>query len=372
MPVFYQTCFTLRRLPWYCRLSVVFSSFVVLEVPVAYLIHLGMNRNIASILFFSGILAALLFEWKKAFPVQCALLSSHVAILILIKGWNYPSATTFISATIVNFFIIWTIGCLRHGWEIAEENVEKQTKLSKLKDQFISNVNHEMRSPLSIAISALDLLKDNEDKLDELERAMFLDHAIYSCDELQRIADNILDAMRCDSDVSPPWIREFDLGRVVADVLRHIDAAGHPIGIDIPDGAMASGDSQQIGQIVRNLLSNCFKYSPKGAPVAVRVWQDDIFTYVRVKDAGPGIAPDLIPQIFQKFSRLEKDVAGPVRGIGLGLYICRRFIENMGGRIWVESTGIPGEGSSFSFTVPCISQTTHRLKVVGRRVRRSV
>jgi len=205
------------------------------------------------------------------------------------------------------------------------------------------------------AIGCLDIIRDRGRKMNEEEHNIFLTYAIYSCSELQRIADNILDAMRSDSDVSPPWIKEFDVGSVAFDVLRHIDAHDHFIHVDIPEGIVAQGDSQQVRQVMRNLLSNCFKYSPKGSPVTVRIWRDDSFAYVCVSDKGPGIGTDQIPRMFQRFSRLECDVAGPVRGIGLGLYICRRFIENMGGRIWVESIGVPGEGSSFYFTLPCTS-----------------
>jgi len=151
-------------------------------------------------------------------------------------------------------------------------------------------------------------------------------------------------------------VREFDLGHVVTDVLRHLDAVDHPIHTDILDSIIVRGDSQQVGQVVRNLLSNCFKFSPPDAPVVVRIWQDGASAYVCIQDKGPGIARECIPLIFQKFSRLECDVAGPVRGIGLGLYICRRFIENMGGRIWVESKGIKGDGSTFYFTLPYVAK----------------
>ena len=360
MPTFYQICLVLRRLPWYYRLFIVLSSFVILEVPVAYLTFISKERSVASILFFSGVLAALLFQWKKAFAIQCTLLLFHMTVNLYIKGYSYLSIPTVITAMITNLFIIWTIGCLRRGWEMSEEATEKQKSLSSLKDQFIANVNHEMRSPLTGAVVSLDILRDSYAKLNEQEREMFLDQAIYACDELQRIADNILDAMRCDSDVSPPWIREFDLGHVVTDVLRHLDAVDHPIHTDISDGIIVHGDSQQVGQVVRNLLSNCFKFSPRGAPVVVQIWQDDASAYVCVQDKGLGIALEHIPLIFQKFSRLECDVAGPVRGIGLGLYICRRFIENMGGRIWVESKGIKGEGSTFYFMLPSAAKIAQK------------
>jgi len=73
---------------------------------------------------------------------------------------------------------------------------------------------------------------------------------------------------------------------------------------------------------------------------------------IKVKDEGPGILPDQIPLLFGQFVRLPRDLAGSVRGSGLGLYISKSLVEAMGGRIWVESAGIPGEGSKFCFTLP--------------------
>src|SRR5579872_1126362 len=170
MPAFYQICLVLRRLPRYCRLFIVLSSFVILEVPVEYLTFIGKERSVASILFFSGVLAALLFQWKKAFAMQCGLLLSYVVVNLFIKGYNYLSVPTIITATFTNFFIIWTVGCLRRGWEMAEEANAKQKSLSVLKDQFIANVNHEMRSPLTGAVGSLDVLRDSHAKLNEQER----------------------------------------------------------------------------------------------------------------------------------------------------------------------------------------------------------
>jgi len=71
-----------------------------------------------------------------------------------------------------------------------------------------------------------------------------------------------------------------------------------------------------------------------------------------VQDAGPGIPPEEIPLLFEKFVRLKRDLAGPTRGTGLGLYLCKQLVEAMGGSIWVESSGRIGEGSRFCFTLP--------------------
>lgn len=365
MRTFYLFCLRLRRLHWGHRLLIVLLYFLLFEVLTAYMTTLHRERGFASLLIGAGVLSALAFPWKRALALEWGLLWVYLAINISIKGLCPDQIAAFLSGTFLDFFIIATIGFLRMAWE-------KEEKLALLKDQFIMNVNHELRSPLTCALGSLDILKESDDSLSNEEREMFLDQAVYACAELQRIADNILDAVRCESDVSPPWVRRFDAGRVVADVLRRIDAIEHPIHIDIRDEVMVTGDSQQVGQVVRNLLSNCFKYAPKGTPVFVRVWQDDEFAYVCIQDMGPGIAPEHIPLIFQKFSRLEHDIAGPVRGIGLGLYICRRFIENMGGRIWVDSAGISGEGSRFYFTVPCTKNIQQDVHTQRKRVPSSV
>ncbi|HEY4035096.1 MAG TPA: HAMP domain-containing sensor histidine kinase [Ktedonobacteraceae bacterium] len=365
MLMFYRFCLTLRRLSWTKRLFIVLLSFSLLEALLAYLTIQGKESGIASILILPGILAALLFPWKKAFALEFFLLLIYLGTNMTIKGWNSTEIIAFALGTLIDCFIIVIVAFLRHAWEMAEEAKQKEKKLAGLKDQFITNIHHELRSPLTAVLGPLDILRDNGDQITIEERNMFLDHAIYAGNELQRIADNILDAMRADSDVSSPWIKEFELDRVISDVLRHIDTFDHFLHIDITNDIVVRGDSQQVGQVIRNLLSNCFKYSPKGSPVTVRVWRDDAYAYVCVKDKGPGISTHHIPLIFQKFSRLEHDIAGPVRGIGLGLYICRRLIENMEGRIWVESTGIPGKGSSFYFTLPCAS-----VEVMEPRVQR--
>jgi len=103
------------------------------------------------------------------------------------------------------------------------------------------------------------------------------------------------------------------------------------------------------------------KYSPTDTPVVIGAALREISTQdaqttpqvcISVQDAGPGIPPAESPLLFQKFVRLHRDLSGTVRGTGLGLYLSKRFVEAMGGRIWVESTGTAGQGSCFYFTLP--------------------
>jgi signal transduction histidine kinase len=121
--------------------------------------------------------------------------------------------------------------------------------------------------------------------------------------------------------------------------------------------------------VLLNLLSNASKYSAAGSPIEIKARIVPArgskgrgsktaplqVVEISVNDHGLGIPPEQIPLLFQRFVRLERDLASSVSGTGLGLAICKSYVEAMGGTIWVESTGISGEGSTFIFTLPLVS-----------------
>ncbi len=345
--------YTLRRLSLGKRMTIVCSSFFFLESLVASVTYLkGCDRGVVSLLVITCVLAAWLFSPKSAFLIDFLLMQVYLAVKILISGWSLTLIVSFAVGLAAHLFLVATIGFLRHALDLMEVNRQKEQHLLHLKDQFITNIHHELRSPLTGVLGSLELLREGHMILSAEEHAFFLHQAIYAGCELQRITDNILDAMQADGDVSSSWVRAFSLENVVSHIAGSFDMWDHSLFLDIFDPVEVLGDSQQVGQVMRNLLSNSLKYSPRNSSITIRVWKDDTYGYTCIKDTGPGIKADEIPLLFQKFCRLQCDIAGPVRGIGLGLYICKRFIENMGGRIWVESTGIPGEGSSFCFCLP--------------------
>jgi len=110
-------------------------------------------------------------------------------------------------------------------------------------------------------------------------------------------------------------------------------------------------DDLRLRQVLLNLVSNALKYSSVGSPIAITadIQNEDVMLHVR--DFGLGVPTEVQQHLFERFMRLARDMNSPTRGAGLGLYISKQLIEAMGGRIWVESTGIPGEGSTFSFTL---------------------
>lgn len=238
---------------------------------------------------------------------------------------------------------------------------EQQRQLNQFKDQFIMNVSHELRTPLTQVYGFLELLIDYHGQLDSERQLTFLTRAKYGCQELIYLVNSVLDATRAGSDVAAPRITSVQILSITHEVLDSLDPRqtnGSTFEVAIPDSISVLADQQYLRQILRNLVSNALKYSPKETVISFAAdpieQSDDDQQIVRicVKDNGPGIPPDEIQNLFQRFVRLERDVSGTVRGTGLGLYVCKQLVEAMGGKIWIESTGIAGEGSRFCFTLP--------------------
>ncbi|HEV2654891.1 MAG TPA: HAMP domain-containing sensor histidine kinase [Ktedonobacteraceae bacterium] len=237
----------------------------------------------------------------------------------------------------------------------------QQERLNALKDQFIANVSHELRTPLTELNGYLDLLSERGDTLNATARASFLNNARRGCNELINIVMTILDSMHpCNESESMPKIPVLivPLVREVIDSFSTRETARYPITVQIAEDISVLGDEQAIRQIMRNLLSNAFKYCPAGTTIIVAATlQTSAQPTVRlcVCDTGPGIPPKEQPLLFERFVRLQRDLTGSIRGTGLGLYISKQLVESMGGQIWLESTGIPGEGTCFYCALPALS-----------------
>ena len=171
----------------------------------------------------------------------------------------------------------------------------------------------------------------------------------------------MLDALAVTEEVQPPPCEWVALAPLVRDVLEHLDphkGEADRVSLALPEHMIVWANGQLLRQVLRNLLSNAFKYCPKPARVTIHARQIDTAGQIPgsaqeeslcVQDEGPGILPGELPLLFQKFVRLQRDLSGTVQGSGLGLYISKQFVEAMQGRIWAESAGIAGQGSRFTW-----------------------
>jgi signal transduction histidine kinase len=221
---------------------------------------------------------------------------------------------------------------------------------------FYSMVAHDMRSPLT-AISLRNALVQRgrygavpPQMLAELRKT---DVTIQS---LLRLINDFLDLARLEGAGLKLDRDDSDLGELVTHSIEELrplaDVRDLHVSFEAGEGArLVRGDRHRLIQVLTNLLSNAIKFTPPGGKIEVSMRCRSGAVEVSVKDTGPGIPPEALPTLFDRFTRVESASSGSV-GTGLGLMIAKQIVEAHGGKIWVDS--VPGEGSTFSFCIPCL------------------
>lgn len=237
---------------------------------------------------------------------------------------------------------------------------ELQEQLNSLKDQLLLHLSHELRTPLTTIQGCLELLSTYRDQLDEEQRIKFFEGASQGCLDLLNLITNLLDVNKLGEQQDLP-LEPVALAQFVRDMVEQSDPRSrqeYQVEVEVAEDILVQATPQYLLQVLRNLFSNALKYSPPhsriviGAAIESAAHREKATlptVCISVKDEGPGISPTEISLLFNKFTRLKRDLNGPVPGTGLGLYICKQLVEAMGGRIWVESSGRVGEGSRFCF-----------------------
>lgn len=335
-------------------------------------------------------LIAWLFKRRGMFIFLC-ILFVFLLIFYLLADVHIFQSAQFVSFVGIGSFVLLIegllVGSLRELIDLSDETrqqvatlYEQQRELSQMKDQFILNVNHELRTPLTAVYGYLELLLEYNEQLDPSMRATFLRNAMYSSEELQLLVNNVLDTIQIGNEKEHLYVEELPVADVVYEVIEHFDPRRkqeYAIQMDIPAHLVVRANAQYFRQVLRNLLSNATKYAAHDTPIIVSaalygtlVQRDHPSPEIciSVKDFGPGIPPDNISSLFGQFVRLQRDISGKVRGTGLGLYVSKQLVEAMGGKIWVESTGVAGEGSMFCFTLPCVPHPRVVAKVAARSI----
>jgi signal transduction histidine kinase len=275
------------------------------------------------------------------------------------------------------------ISSSRASLRASAQAYQQERALAALKDQFLIDANHELRTPVMALSSNVQLLAKLGERATSEDRARLLDRASQAATRLQRLLHNVLDAGALESGAPRIEPAPVALSALVHETLETFDPveAGEPgltqeaaqarsVTVSVPADLQVYADPTRLRQILVNLVANAIKYSEPGTPLAIRASLPDtpsqggptrrgapaerLAVQVSVQDQGLGVPPAEAQQLFQRFVRLRRDIAGPVRGTGVGLYVTRSLVEAMGGRIWVESAGVPGKGSTFHFTLPAV------------------
>lgn len=232
-------------------------------------------------------------------------------------------------------------------------DVTERKNLDNLRNDLISMIYHDLRSPLSNIVSSLDVIQalmpqDSDPAVEPL-----LDIAIRATERIERLTNSLLDIRRLEAGqsiasrelVSPTSITK----EAVKNVLPIVENKNQEITLLIEENLPRVWvDTDMIGRVLTNLLENAVKHTPAGSTIYLGARLEGNQVIMWVQDNGPGIPPDERERIFDKFSRLHG--RGGPKGLGLGLAFCRLAVEAHGGQIWVDDG--PEGGSNFKFTLP--------------------
>lgn len=245
--------------------------------------------------------------------------------------------------------------------------LDRVQRLDALKDQFITNVNHELRNPVMAMLGCIEIIRLAGAAMPQRDRDELYRQAEQAGDDLVSLLTTILDARQLDRGLEAYTPEPVALRATLEAAARAIDPreaqmTQRTLYVAIPEDLAALAEPVRVRQILTNLLSNAVKYSDAGTPIEVTaqvVLPDPRRrtpavpqVEVTVRDHGLGIPPEEIPLLFNRFVRLERDLTSTTPGNGLGLHICLMLAQSMGGAIWVESTGVEGEGSTFHLRLP--------------------
>jgi signal transduction histidine kinase len=242
---------------------------------------------------------------------------------------------------------------LRKTHEKLKKALDEMKNVDVKKDEFISITAHEFKTPLT-AIHGFSQLLQNE-KIDSESRQKYLKIMKGETERLTKLVTDILDLSRIDLGTFKIDFQDFDIRKFVEDVNSEIRILLAERGLkyscsiakDVPETIVT--DPERLMQILINLLTNAVKYTPKGS-VELNVSKEGDNLHFIVKDTGIGIAKKEFSKLFHRFYQIDSSYTRAQKGSGLGLAVCKELVENMGGKIWINSES--GKGSTFHFTLP--------------------
>jgi len=235
-----------------------------------------------------------------------------------------------------------------------ELQARELSQANALKDKMFSVISHDLRSPVSSIKLALDFISKGLVKpTDELFNVTIND-LVKTTDEAYILLENLLGWAKSQSNILNVFPESLDLKPLASNIagLLKLTSENKKIRIEnnIPEGITVFADIQMIQSVLRNLLSNALKFTPENGSVEMSAVEMNTEVKVSIKDSGVGISESNLKRIFDQDQPLKTTGTNKESGSGLGLILCKDFVEKTGGKIWVESE--EGKGSTFIFTIP--------------------
>ncbi len=347
-------------------------QFFLLLVPILLAGLTAGPRTVVATTLSCFIFTVLVFRLTPAAP-------------LLILTFHERGGSTLIVAPLllqlgVGFLVLLGIQSFqRTQSELADLHVAyaREKDLEILKDQFIANVNHELRTPIMALQGYIELAQELGDRGDMRRQRQMLSQGKQAAEDLAAMVRSVLNIRPVEADPLALHPRRLALASVISGAIsmldpRELQKQQRQIHVTVAPELEVFADEERLRQVLMNLLTNALKYSDQGAPIDIsarpiattrlrsdrngmtrsRPIRTPPLVKITVRDYGHGIPAEQAAIIFERFARLDRDIASQTPGTGLGLAICRSYVEAMGGHIWVESSGVRGQGSTFHFTLP--------------------
>lgn len=236
-----------------------------------------------------------------------------------------------------------------------DNQAEQLRQASELKSRFLAYMSHEFRTPLGSILSITGLLADELDGPLSSEQHKQVAFVSTATQELSDMVSDLLDLAKIEAGritISPAWFDMLDLFTALRGMFRPIvNSTEVDLIFEAPEGLpKLYTDDKKLTQILRNFIANALKFTVRGeVRISAQLLPEDRIRFA-VSDTGIGIAPELLGTLFEDFSQVDSPLQKRLRGTGLGLSLCKRFAELLGGEVGVQSE--PSQGSTFWVVIP--------------------
>ncbi|KKP79463.1 MAG: hypothetical protein A2271_03995 [Candidatus Moranbacteria bacterium RIFOXYA12_FULL_35_19] len=275
------------------------------------------------------------------------------AVIIMLATYfiskNYESPEVLVIAECLVVVVVFIVEMLVNKF------IVQLTRLNKMKSEFVSIASHQLRTPLSAIKWETELLLTKFKKGLDKKQLKNIEN-IYSINQrMIRLVNDLLDVARIDQNRLILIKQKVDFLKIVEEVMEEIIPKAKLRNIEIEidtkkELPMVVGDKEKVQIVVENLFDNAVKYTNSGGKIRVKISKNKQYLEFEIKDNGVGIPEEQIGRVFEKFFRSDNATRYQTEGTGLGLYIAKNIVEQLGGKIWFKS--IENVGSVFSFSLP--------------------
>jgi PAS domain S-box-containing protein len=239
--------------------------------------------------------------------------------------------------------------CLREQFEELKQLNKKLEVKDKMQSEFINVAAHELRSPIQSIVGMAEVLRDKKGEISS--QANLIDIIIRSGKRLQRVAENILDVTRIESNTLELYREEINLRELLYDLFQDFhyklqssyEEKDVKLQFEAKEDIFVTADRARLTQVILNLFNNAIKFTDEGV-ITISIQKIDDTVLVKVRDTGKGISNSILPKLFTKFVTSKT-------GTGLGLFISKKIVEAHGGNMWAMNNA-EGSGATFTFTIP--------------------